>query len=507
LIIDIHTHVPAEAEWPLFLRHCRDNQVTLAITSALGSWSPFPDRADVRAANELACRFAAFANGMVRWFAYLNPQNDSWEEELDRCVAEGACGVKLWISLKDPDSGSLDSVPPVLRAAGERGLPVLIHTYQRTDDNLPGEVTVAEFAELARGCPDVILIAAHSGGNWRQCLGLLRDVPNTVVDLCGGYPETGMAEALVADLGADRVLYGSDALGRSFASQIIKVTFADLSREDQERILWRNSARLLGLDDADLQHADAAASALAESPSADMPEWREDHFCFCGQWPFRSNPCASSTALETALGEAGIERAFVADAAAVFAFDVLAANRAFVASASACRRLVPLAAMVPFAPNWKSILGEAAEHFAGGIIYPFLHNWCLNEPQYEPFFETCAAFGFPLWINVATGDIRFRHRGTVCRDVSATELVGFLTTAPENDYVIQGASAALVRTCLEESPRIPRIRFDLSRLSDNSTALLEVVRDFGWERLVLGTEFPFRDLRAVRYTAATLSRA
>ena len=33
MIIDIHTHVPPESDWPLFLQHCRDNGVTLAVTS------------------------------------------------------------------------------------------------------------------------------------------------------------------------------------------------------------------------------------------------------------------------------------------------------------------------------------------------------------------------------------------------------------------------------------------------------------------------------------------
>jgi predicted TIM-barrel fold metal-dependent hydrolase len=507
MIIDIHTHVPPESDWPLFLQHCRDNGVTLAVTSSLGSWARYPDEADIRRANDEACRFAAFSRGMVLWFAYLNPQNDNWSLELQRAAAAGACGVKLWVSLKDPASGSLERVPPVLDAAQRRRLPVLIHTFQRVDDNLPGEITMAEFAELARRFPELPLIAAHAGGNWRQSLGLLRALPNTFVDLCGGYPETGMAEALVAELGAERVLYGSDALGRSFASQIAKVTFAQLSAPDQSRILGDNSARLLGIGDTQVAAAELTAAGLPASAAVGMPVLDEDHFCFSGHWPFRRSPCPTPADLQAALQNAGLRRAYVADAGSVYAADVLAANRDFERAARGLSRLAPLAAMVPYAPNWRPVLNDAVGLCPGGILYPYLHTWRLDDPAYAAFFGAAATARFPLWINACTADSRFRHRGTACREVSAEELVRFVRAAPPNAYVVQGAGLGLIKACLEQCPEAAHVRFEISRLSDNSTALTSIVARFGWKRLVLGTEFPFRDLRTVPSTARILCGA
>jgi len=505
VIIDLHTHVPAESQWPLFLQHCRASGVTLAVTSGLGSWARYPDEADVRRANDEARRFAGFARGLVRWFAYLNPQNDNWSLELHRAVAEGACGVKLWVALKDPATGSLERVPPVLDAALRLRLPVLIHTYQRTDANLEGEITVAEFAALARRFPELPMIAAHAGGNWRQCLGLLREVPNACVDVCGGYPETGMVEALVADLGPERVLYGSDALGRSFASQIAKVRLADLPEPDRQRILWGNSARLLGLEPGALAELErVAAATVPPLPDLGLPAFDEDHFLFAGAWPFRQGPWATPGDLDRALAGAGIRRAFVADAGSVFALDVLAANRAYRAAAGGLPRLVPLAAQVPYAPNWAPVLAEAAGRFAGGIVYPFLHHWRLDDAAYGPFFRACAEVRLPLWVNVCTGDARFRHRGTVCRDVSAAELVAFVRGAPPNGYVVQGAGVPLVQAALEQCPDARHVRFEISRLTDTSAALADLVRRHGWGRLVLGSEYPFRGLRSVRCTAQVL---
>jgi predicted TIM-barrel fold metal-dependent hydrolase len=48
----------------------------------------------------------------------------------------------------------------------------------------------------------------------------------------------------VAELGAGRVLFGSDAHIRSFAGQLAKVVGAELDVADKRRILWDNSARL-----------------------------------------------------------------------------------------------------------------------------------------------------------------------------------------------------------------------------------------------------------------------
>jgi hypothetical protein len=56
----------------------------------------------------------------------------------------------------------------------------------------------------------------------------------------------GITEAAVRELGAARVLYGSDAGGRSFASQLAKVEGAHIPEETKRLILAGNLKRLLG---------------------------------------------------------------------------------------------------------------------------------------------------------------------------------------------------------------------------------------------------------------------
>ena len=61
----------------------------------------------------------------------------------------------------------------------------------------------------------------------------------------GSDPTAGLVEMAVRELGADRILYGSDCGGRSFASQLAKVTSADIADADRKKILGGNLRKLL----------------------------------------------------------------------------------------------------------------------------------------------------------------------------------------------------------------------------------------------------------------------
>ena len=64
--------------------------------------------------------------------------------------------------------------------------------------------------------------------------------------LGGGDPVAGITEMAVRELGAERVIYGSDAAGRSFASQLAKVYGAAIPEDAKRLIFAANLKRLLG---------------------------------------------------------------------------------------------------------------------------------------------------------------------------------------------------------------------------------------------------------------------
>ena len=102
-----------------------------------------------------------------------------------------------------------------------------------------------DLAELAARHPKAALVCGHSGGNWELGIRIIRPYANAYADLAGGDPTAGFTEMAVRELGAERVLYGSDAGGRSFASQLAKVHGADIPQHAKSLILAANLKRLL----------------------------------------------------------------------------------------------------------------------------------------------------------------------------------------------------------------------------------------------------------------------
>jgi predicted TIM-barrel fold metal-dependent hydrolase len=84
------------------------------------------------------------------------------------------------------------------------------------------------------------------GVRWRECLKRLSALENTLVEVSSSVAEPGMVAAAVEELGADRVLFGSDVPYLEPAVSLGKIFDADLSERDLENVLWRNAERLIG---------------------------------------------------------------------------------------------------------------------------------------------------------------------------------------------------------------------------------------------------------------------
>jgi hypothetical protein len=177
-------------------------------------------------------------------FVYVSAEHvDASVSEIERCVRNGPMvGIKLWVS-KRCSAGELD---PIIETAAALKAVIFQHTWYKTNNgNLPGESTPDDLVVLAKRHPQVPLICGHTGGTWELGIRAVRAFPTISVDLAGSDPTSGMVEMAVRELGPARVIYGSDAGGRSFASQLGKVYGADLADEVRQQILGGNLQRLL----------------------------------------------------------------------------------------------------------------------------------------------------------------------------------------------------------------------------------------------------------------------
>jgi hypothetical protein len=151
-------------------------------------------------------------------------------------------GIKLWVARKC-NAPELD---PIVERAAALGAVIFQHTWFKTDGTTyPGESTPSDLVALAGRHPEVPLICGHTGGLWELGIRAVRPFKSIGIDLAGSDPTAGFVEMAVRELGPERIIYGSDAGGRSFASQLAKVYAADIPAETRRLILAGNLRRML----------------------------------------------------------------------------------------------------------------------------------------------------------------------------------------------------------------------------------------------------------------------
>jgi predicted TIM-barrel fold metal-dependent hydrolase len=175
---------------------------------------------------------------------YLSPAYPELSvQEFDRCVRDGPM-----VSIGEVEADKPCSVPemdPIVERAASMNVPVLQHTWLKTGGNEPGESTPYDVVALAKRHPAVQFVCIHTGGEWESGIRIIRGTKNVYAEIAGSNPTSGFVEMAVRELGAERVIYGSDVGGRSFASQLAKVLGADIPDSAKALILGGNLRRLL----------------------------------------------------------------------------------------------------------------------------------------------------------------------------------------------------------------------------------------------------------------------
>ena len=255
LVIDSHVHPPSS----------HDAEDVMAGVSAIERMLEAGRRAGIDKqvflgrVDDLALRaaFERFPDQVIPFLRVSCIDPDA-PATLERYVTEhGYRGAKihqetrLW-----PLTGILGAYPLFLKAA-QLGVPVVAHTWHEEEGlerDVPaitetGSLPVSLFEELGRRFPQTTFILAHVGGSWVKAFQAAQPYPNLYFDVSGTDPERGIVENAVAVLGAERILYGSDAPFRNYAAQIAKVMYADITEPERRLLLGGNIMRLLDLQE------------------------------------------------------------------------------------------------------------------------------------------------------------------------------------------------------------------------------------------------------------------
>lgn len=243
-IIDFHGHV---GHWDRF-RMYDDPEPMLRAMDAVGIdvaclFNIFHPNGTT--GNDLTARFIAQHPDRFVGFAYVSPLlPERMVPELTRAIDElKFVAIKLY-----PPYATWDLHEPIWHPiyefANQRGLAVLFHTG-------PEAHSAPRFlAEIAPQFPNANFVAGHAGNipPYRdQAIAAAQAHPNVYLETCSTYRHPGVIERLVAEAGADRVLYGSDMPLMDPRPQIGKIITAQISDDAKRQILGGNAQRLLRL--------------------------------------------------------------------------------------------------------------------------------------------------------------------------------------------------------------------------------------------------------------------
>jgi hypothetical protein len=189
-------------------------------------------------------------------FCSVNPAwGDEAASEIRRCAAEGLKGVgELHPDTQGFDITDRSSLAPMMDAAKELGLPVVVHASEPVGHRYPGkgQTTPDKLYRFIENFPDNTIICAHWGGGL-PFYALMPEVPevlsNTYFDTAASpflyRPE--VFDAVAGLVGADKILFGTDYPLIPQRRLVRQVERSGLDAPDKEAILGGNAARLLGV--------------------------------------------------------------------------------------------------------------------------------------------------------------------------------------------------------------------------------------------------------------------
>ncbi|WP_219509685.1 amidohydrolase family protein [Nonomuraea ceibae] len=189
---------------------------------------------DASRGNEAAAAAVRAFPDRLSAYIVVNPHQDP-ETELARWAGTpGMIGVKLHPDLhRYPLDGP--RYRPVWEWAERAGAPVLTHTWSwsRVDDP-------ALLGAVFERHPDVKVLAGHAGAvaeGFSRAIELAARFPNLYLEICGSYFTGRWLVRMVGELGAHRVIYGSDFPFIDLRYSIGRVLFAELPLADRRTVL------------------------------------------------------------------------------------------------------------------------------------------------------------------------------------------------------------------------------------------------------------------------------
>jgi len=224
----------------------REANTSWTIASPLSGLLPRGE-ADAAAGNREAAEIVPATEGLLQW-VIVNPlQPETYDQARDMLNTPHCIGIKL-----HPEEHVYPIVEhgeALMQFAAEQQAAVLTHSGD--EYSLP-----EDFVPFADRFPDVRLILAHlgngggAGGDPTRQVRAIQQTSssNVYVDTSSARSiMPGLVEWAVAEIGPEKILYGTDTPLYSAAMQRARIDSANISDDDKRLILRDNAVALLDL--------------------------------------------------------------------------------------------------------------------------------------------------------------------------------------------------------------------------------------------------------------------
>lgn len=178
-------------------------------------------------------------------YAVFNPHQPGSLADVEQALdVPGIVGIKIH---PDVQAYSVNGplYAPVFELARRRKSPILAHTFADSAFSDP-----LQFDTVATNWPEVVILLGHSGvtgEGHRRAMAVALKHPNLYLEVCGSLTTGHWIQQMVASVGPQRVIYGSDFPFIELRYGLGRVVFAGLPPETLALVLGGNARRVLGL--------------------------------------------------------------------------------------------------------------------------------------------------------------------------------------------------------------------------------------------------------------------
>jgi uncharacterized protein len=219
-----------------------------------------------------------------------------------------------------------------------------------------------------------------------------------------------------------------------------------------------------------------------------------DFHAYVGDWPPYPLSYRDPPGLLRLLDRCAIEVAFVSGLDGLFAYNAGEANAHLAEIVAPLRkRLRPVGTLNPALPTWRADLadGSRRHRLAGFRLHPAYHGYRLDNPEVAAVAQAVGEAGLPLFVSAFVDEERFQHPALRIPAVPLAQMRALSQAAPATTLVVNNLSPEEAATWLTAGLNGTDVWFDIANMDKESDGLVALVRRYGTERLVFGSQAPF----------------